>query len=301
VDPLESALGGARAPLVSSLQQLAENIDHSLGSPMLGRSPKRSSFKKSSSQLKTTLPSKASSSSALRSRALSAPDLSSDDFLLNEKRMELEEGEDGDGDGDGGTKEDSRSLLNIGGGKIKCLDKIQEDGKLLGGDELQGSLDTISEKKKMEIGQAGNKHDYIMSTKHNRVVTSTASSSSISTAATTSSSTSGPAARTAAAPSSSSSVKIPKSITYPSMVEINPEHVLFIDLSLNSVGWQGLCILSLATEKRKQMNLPPFALDLDANSKLAEVCLYTCLMRYACRDEGGRDLTTVYVCVCFHR
>mmetsp|Transcript_1839 Transcript_1839/g.2419 ORF Transcript_1839/g.2419 Transcript_1839/m.2419 type:complete len:1647 (+) Transcript_1839:1603-6543(+) len=48
-------------------------------------------------------------------------------------------------------------------------------------------------------------------------------------------------------------------------------HDLFIDLSLNSVGWQGLCILSLATEKRQQMNLPPFALDLDANSKLAEV------------------------------
>jgi hypothetical protein len=48
-------------------------------------------------------------------------------------------------------------------------------------------------------------------------------------------------------------------------------HALRIDLSANAVGWQGLCIVSLAVELRSKRGLPPILLDLDANSILAEV------------------------------
>lgn len=48
-------------------------------------------------------------------------------------------------------------------------------------------------------------------------------------------------------------------------------HVLYMDLSVNSIGWNGLCGLALAMEKRRAKKLPPVAIDLDANSIFAEV------------------------------
>jgi len=50
-----------------------------------------------------------------------------------------------------------------------------------------------------------------------------------------------------------------------------PLHALRIDLSANALGWQGLCIVSLAQELRSKQGLPNILLDVDANSILAEV------------------------------
>ena len=46
---------------------------------------------------------------------------------------------------------------------------------------------------------------------------------------------------------------------------------LLIDLSVNAIGWQGLCVVALAAERRRKLGLPGLAIDLDANSVLAEV------------------------------
>lgn len=212
VDPLRSAMGGARAPIMSSLQQLANNLDHIVGSPILGRSPSTASRKS------------VDKSSPLRSRCYSAPDLGkgiSLDHIVGNN----------DKDGNG----------VVGRGKLNFLGKINEEK-----DNTHNGVDKTTVK-----------HNYIMLNKTSKQSTSKQQSN--------------PVTPEKVETNPKIPIKIPTSSTYPSMVEINEEHVLFIDLSLNSVGWQGLCILSLATEKRKLMNLPPFALDLDANSKLAEV------------------------------
>jgi len=52
---------------------------------------------------------------------------------------------------------------------------------------------------------------------------------------------------------------------------VRAQHCMYLDLSANAIGWQGLCILALAVDKRQRLGLAPMALELDANSILAEV------------------------------